>query len=70
MVTNWQYTCESIKKSIRTLRELIHVRDGCSECIRFTSDEIDEFILALCTGYDNDNDNDNENNFIKHKDSL
>ena len=40
----------SIKKSIRTLRELIHVRDGCSECIRFTSDEIDEFILALCTG--------------------
>ena len=49
-VTSWQYTCESIKYSIRTLRELIDVRDGYSECIGFTSDEIDEFILALCTG--------------------
>ena len=49
-VTSWQYTCESIKKSIRALRELIDVRDGYSECIGFTSDEIDEFILALCTG--------------------
>ena len=48
--TSWQYTCESIKESIRTLRELIDVRDGYSECIGFTSDEIDEFILALCTG--------------------
>ena len=38
------------KCSIRTLRELIDVRDGYSECIGFTSDEIDEFILALCTG--------------------
>ena len=52
MVTSWQYTCESITESItsRTLRELIDVRDGYSECIGFTSDEIDEFILALCTG--------------------
>ena len=50
MITSWQYTCESIKESIRTLRELIDVRDGYSECIGFTSDEIDEFILALCTG--------------------
>ena len=33
MVTSWQYTCESIKESIRTLRELIDVRDGYSECI-------------------------------------
>ena len=49
-VTSWQYTCEIIKESIRTLRELIDVRDGYSECIGFTSDEIDEFILALCTG--------------------
>ena len=47
MVTSWQYTCESIKESIRTLRELIDVRDGYSECIGFTSDEIDEFILSL-----------------------
>ena len=45
-----EYTCESIKESIRTLRELIDVRGGYSECIGFTSDEIDEFILALCTG--------------------
>ena len=50
MVTNWQDTCESIKELIRTLRELIDVRDGYSECIGFTSDEIDEIILALCTG--------------------
>ena len=50
MLTSWQYTFESIKESIRTLRELIDVRDGYSECIGFTSDEIDEFILALCTG--------------------
>ena len=43
MVTtcSWQYTCESIKESIRTLRELIDVRGGYSECIEFTSDEID-----------------------------
>ena len=50
IVTSWQYRCESIKESIRTLRELIDVRDGYSECIGFTSDEIDEFILGLCTG--------------------
>ena len=50
MVTSWQDTCESIKKSIRTLRELIDVRDGYSEGIGFTSDEIDEVMLALCTG--------------------
>ena len=50
IVTSWQYTCESIKESVRTLRELIDVRDGYSECIGFTIDEIDEFILALCTG--------------------
>ena len=49
MVTSWQDTYESIKESIRTLRELIDVRDGYSECIGFTSDKIDEFILALCT---------------------
>ena len=49
IVTSWQDTCESIKESIRTLRELIDVRDGYSECIGFTNDEIDEFILALCT---------------------
>ena len=35
MVTSWQDTCESIKESIRTLRELIDVRDGYSECIGF-----------------------------------
>ena len=51
MVTSWQNTCESIKESIKTLRELIDVRDGYSESTEFTSDEIDEFILALCTGY-------------------
>ena len=50
MVTSWQNTCESIKESIRTLRELIDVRDEYSECIGFTGDGIDEFILALCTG--------------------
>ena len=27
MVTSWQYTCVSTKESIRTLRELIDVRD-------------------------------------------
>ena len=41
MVTSWQDTCESIKESISTLRELIDVRDGYSECIGFTSDEIE-----------------------------
>ena len=33
IVTSWPDTCESIKESIRTLRELIDVRDGNSECI-------------------------------------
>ena len=47
MVTSWQDTCESIKESIRTLGELMTLG---SECIGFTSDEIGEFILALCTG--------------------
>ena len=50
MVTSWQDTCESITEAIRTSRESIDVRDGYSECIGFTSDAIDEFILALCTG--------------------
>ena len=49
-VTSWQCKCESIKESIRTLRELIDVRDERSECIGFTSDEMGKFILALCTG--------------------
>ena len=26
------------------------VRDGYSECIGFRGDEIDEFVLTLCTG--------------------
>ena len=47
MVTSWQDTCESIKESIRTLRELIDVRDGYSECIGFTSDAIYEFIISF-----------------------
>ena len=49
MVTSWQDKCESINESIRTIRVMIDVRDGYSECIGFTSDAIDEFILALCT---------------------
>ena len=50
LVTSWQDTCGSMKESIRTLRELIDIRDGYSRCIGFTSDQSDEFILALCTG--------------------
>ena len=47
MVTSWQDRYgECIKESIRTLREMIDVRDGYSECIGFTSDEIDEFICV------------------------
>ena len=44
MVISWQDTWESIKESIRTLRELIDVREGYSGCIGFTSDGINEFI--------------------------
>ena len=50
MATSWQDKYETINESIITLRELIDVRDGNSECIGFTSDAIDEFILAMCTG--------------------
>ena len=42
MVTRWYDICESIEESTRTLRKLIDVRDGYSECIGFSSDEIDE----------------------------
>ena len=62
MVTSWQYTCESIKESMKTLRKLLTLGMDIVRCInilyqytdvyvrRITSNEIDEFILALYTG--------------------
>ena len=41
MVTSWQDTCESIKDSIRTLRELIEVRDG------YTMSVLDLLVMRL-----------------------
>ena len=45
MVTSWQYTCESITESIRTLRELIDVRDGYSVSV------LDLLVMRLTSLY-------------------
>ena len=46
----WTLSSKSIDHTVSTIRELIDVRDGYKECIGFSSQELNVFMLDLCTG--------------------
>ena len=46
----WAISSKAIENTVSTIRELIDIRDGYKECIGFSSQELDVFMLDLCTG--------------------
>ena len=46
----WINSRKAIENTVSTIRELIEIRDGYRECIGFASQELDVFMLDLCTG--------------------
>ena len=46
-VMRWANSRKAIENAISTITKLI--RDGYMECIRFSSQELDVFMLDLCT---------------------
>ena len=49
-VMQWTISSKAIENTVSTIRELIDIRDGYEECIGFSSQELDVFMLDLCTG--------------------
>ena len=49
-VMKWTISSKAIENTDLTIRELIDVRDGYKECIGFSSQELNVFMLDLCTG--------------------
>ena len=49
-VMKWTISSKAIENTVSTIRELIAVRDGYKECIWFSSQELNVFMLDLCTG--------------------
>ena len=49
-VMKWTNSSKAIENTVSTIRELIDLRDGYKKCIRFSSQELDVFMLDLCTG--------------------
>ena len=49
-VMKWTISSKAIENTDSTIRELIDVRDGYKECIGFLSQELNVFMLDLCTG--------------------
>ena len=49
-VMKWTISSKPIENTVSTIRELIDVRDGYKECIEFSSQELNVFMLDLCTG--------------------
>ena len=47
-IVMWKVKRDSLFNTIKTLYELIDVRDGFKECIRFTIDDINVFIVDIC----------------------
>ena len=49
-VMKWTISSKAIENKVLMIRELIDVRDGYKECIGFLSQELNVFMLDLCTG--------------------
>ena len=49
-VMKWTISSKAIENTVSTIKELIDVRDGYKECIGFSSQELNVFMLDLCTG--------------------
>ena len=49
-VMKWTISSKAIENTVSTIRELIDVRDGYKECIGFSSQKLNVFMLDLCTG--------------------
>ena len=49
-VMKWTISSKAIENTVSTIRELIDVRDGYKECIGFSSQELNVFMLDLCNG--------------------
>ena len=49
-VMKWTISSKAIEITVSTIREFIDVRDGYKECIGFSSQELNVFMLDLCTG--------------------
>ena len=49
-VMKWTISSKAIENTVSTIRELIDVRDGYKECIGVSSQELNVFMLDLCTG--------------------
>ena len=49
-VMKWTISSKAIENTVSTIREVIDVRDGFKECIGFSSQELNVFMLDLCTG--------------------
>ena len=48
LLLNWKELADTIEHFVRTLHELIEIRDGLKECMGLTFDEIKLFILDIC----------------------
>ena len=49
-VMKWTISSKAIENTVSTIRELIEVRDGYKECIGFSTQELNVFMIDLCTG--------------------
>ena len=49
LIPDWNLTSDRLKNLTSVLSELIDIRDGYKECDRLTCDDINAFILGLCT---------------------
>ena len=47
-IAMWKVKRDSLFNTITTLHELIDIRDGFKECIGFTIDDINAFIVNIC----------------------
>ena len=48
--SKWAFSSKAIENTVSTNRKLIDVRDGYKECIGFSPQELDVYMLDLCTG--------------------
>ena len=49
-VMRWTNSSKAIENTVSTIRDLIDIRDGYKECIGYSSQELDVFMLDLYTG--------------------
>ena len=49
-VMKWTISSKAIENTVSMIRRLIDVRDGYEECIWFSSQELNVFMLDLWTG--------------------